>query len=418
MSLPNDVHQVVIIGASFGGLTTAQGLLKDVLPAVSSARKQKFKVVMIGPNDLFYWKIAAPRVIVKPDVLPIEKLLLPIADAFKQYPTDQFEFIRASATSIDPTQKTVFTSIGDSVHYDSLVIASGTTFSTSAWTISNGVDALRASVAEINEQLPRATSILVAGGGAVGTETAGEVADVYGGKKDITLLSGSIQLLPRLKNKNVGKDAEARLTKLGVKVIHDIRVTSHNKMADGKTTLKLSDGTEKVVDVYVQATGDRPNNSFVPEAWLDAKGFVKTDGPTLRVDVPNLENVYCVGSVGSYSDGSLFAIKNAMKSLMESMRLDLMGKRETSSSVIASSDPTSRGWINWLTSWIPFYGSTENGPRKIFYKTMPDTQLVPIGLKQGVAVAFGWKLPGLVTVMAKSKDFMLGNAPKVLAGTF
>lgn len=407
----------MIIGASFGGIPTAHGLLKDILPALSAAHKQKYKVILIAPNDHFYWKIGAPRLIVRPDALPLKKVLLPIAEGFKQYSKDQYEFIMAYATSIDPESKTVSTSINENVHYDSLVISSGTTFATSAWTTSNGLDALKADLKELHRKLPGASSILVAGGGAVGTETSGELGDVYGGKKDLTLLSGSTQLLPRLNNKNVGKDAEARLTKMGVKVVHGVRVMSYTETGENKTCLKLSDGTEKIVDVYIEATGDRPNSKFVPEAWLDAKGFVKTDGATLRVDVAGLQNVYCVGAVGSYSDGSALDSKFAMKALLESIRLDLIGKRETSSS-IASLDPTPAGWAAWLTSWLPFYGSTGSGTRKIFYKKVQsDTQFVPIGAKQGVGIGFGWKMPSFVVVMVKSKDYMISNAPKLVDGT-
>jgi hypothetical protein len=105
--------------------------------------------------------------------------------------------------------------------------------------------------------------------------------------------------------------------------------------------------------------------------------------------------------------------------LLESIRLDLSGQRESSSSSIASLDPTPPGWISWLTSWVPFYGSTESGTRKIFYKKFQsDVQLLPIGAKQGVGVAFGWKLPSFAVVMGKSKDYMVGNAPKLVEGTY
>jgi apoptosis-inducing factor 2 len=45
-------------------------------------------------------------------------------------------------------------------------------------------------------------------------------------------------------------------------------------------------------------------------------------------------------------------------------------------------------------------------------------QFVPIGASQGVGIAFGWKLPSFAVKFAKSKDFMIGNLDKVLAGTW
>ncbi|EXJ79818.1 hypothetical protein A1O3_08103 [Capronia epimyces CBS 606.96] len=378
-------HQIVIIGASFGGLGVAQGLLKQVLPSLGD--KKAYKITQIAPNDEFFWKIGAPRVIVNPTSLSLEKTLIPIAPYFKNYKPEQYEFIKAYVTSIDPSSKTVHTSTSAAVHYDSLVIASGTNFSTALWSVSDGSEPLKAALEDIHARLPKAQSVLVAGGGAAGVETAGELGEVYGKKKEITLLSGAPSLLPRLQNKKLGQDAQARLEKMGVKVINDgIRVVEHTQQ-DGKEVLKLSNGETKTVDVYIEATGDRPNTKFVPQDWLDDKQRVKTDPATLRLDVPGVTGVYSIGSVASYSDGSVLDIKFAKPALLESIKLDLQGHAA--------------------------------GPRNknIYKKITKDMQFVPLGSQQGVGVAFGWKLPSFLVKMAKSKDFMIANAVKTIDGT-
>ena len=328
MSAP---HQIVIIGASFGGIPVAHGLLKDVLPEVSTSTKQSYKVTMISPSDRFWWKIGAPRVIVNPAKFPVERALLPIADGFKSYSHEQYEFIKAYVESIDPTTKTLRLSSGNSVQYDSLVISSGTSFLSPIWSIAHGTEPLTEALKDIHARLPEAKSILVAGAGAAGVETTGELAETYGGKKEITLLSGSTQLLHALQNKKVGPDAEAKLTRSGVTVIHDnLRVKSHTREGN-QEVLILSDGTTKKVDVFIEATGDRPNSKFVPAAWLNEKKFVKTDNQTLRLDVAGVSNVYVFGSVGSYSNGSVMDTKFALKPILESIKLDLLGKGSFSS---------------------------------------------------------------------------------------
>jgi apoptosis-inducing factor 2 len=337
-------HQIVIIGASFGGIPTAHGLLKDIIPKLDS--KRAYKVVMISPSDQFFWKIGAPRAIVNPAKLPVDKVLVPIADGFKSYSTDQFEFVKAYATSIDPATKTIQTSASAPVHYDSLVIASGTSFTAPIWSTSGGAEQLAAGIKDIHERLPSAKTVLVAGGGPAGVETAGELGELYGGKKEITIVSGATQLLHKLKNASVGKDAEARLAKMGVKTINDnVKVNAYHTDG-GKTTVQLTNGTDMVVDVFIEATGDKPNNQFVPKAWLNERGLVKTDPATLRLDVPDTKGVYCFGSVGSYSNGSVIDTKFALKPLLESIRLDLLGQREPP-------PPIGRvpvGWTEWLTS--------------------------------------------------------------------
>jgi len=380
-------HQIVIIGASFAGLGAAQGLLKNVLPQLSQGGKNKYKVIQIAPNDEFFWKIGAPRVIVNPSSLPLEKALLPIAPHFKSYSPEQYEFIKAYVTSIDPSSKTVHTSTSAAVHYDSLIIASGTTFSSPIWTVSEGSEALKSALSEIHQKLPNAETILVAGGGAAGVETAGELGELYGKKKDITILSGSTSLLPRLNNKKMGAEAQQRLERMGVKVINDgVKVLEHTK-ENGKDVLKLSTGETKTVDLYIEATGDKPNSKFIPQEWLDNHNRVKTDPQTLRLDVPGVTGVYCYGSVGSYSDGAVIDVKFAKSAVLESIKSDLQG--------------------------------TAPGPRtkNIYKKIASDMQFVPIGSQGGVGIAFGWKLPSFMVKMAKAKDFMIGQAPKTIEGT-
>jgi apoptosis-inducing factor 2 len=321
-------HSIVVIGASFAGLGAAQHLLKDVIPQVSNGGNNAYKVVQIAPNDEFFWKIGAPRVIGNPKSLPLEKALIPIAPGFKQYSKEQYEFIKAYVTSIEPASRTVHTSTSQSIHYDSLIISSGTKFTSqdNIWSVADGVEPLKEAIHKLHEKIPAAQSILIAGGGPAGIETAGELGEIYGGQKEITILSGTTSLLPRISNKAAGRDAQSRLEKMGLKVINDnVRVTEETTEG-GKYVLKLSNGESKTVDVYINATGDKPNASFVPPEWLNENGQIKTNPNTLRLDVPGAEGIYVYGSVGSYSNGSIFDIKFAQGALLETIKLDLQGK--------------------------------------------------------------------------------------------
>ena len=328
MASGDGFHQIVIIGASFGGLPTAHGLLRDVLPALPKPKDKRYKVLLITPSEHFYWMIGAPRAVAAPQNLPLEKLLLPIPDEFKNYSKESFEFIHARAISIDPSTNVVDTSTNQKVRYDSLVIASGLNYTSSAWTISNGLDSLQQDLGQLHRDLKAAKTILISGGGPVGVETAGELVEVFKNEKEITLLSGTSQLLSKLQHKNLGKDAEGYLAQFGVKIVHNLRVDSSDKTEAGQTSLQLSDGSNRLVDVHIDATGGRPNGDFVPEAWLTEKGYVKTDVSTLRLDVETVQNVYCVGSVCSYAVGNSLDSKFAIKPLLESIRLDLLSQGE------------------------------------------------------------------------------------------
>lgn len=391
------LHTVVVIGASFGGLPVAHALLKDVLPASG----KDYKLVLINPSEEFYWKIGAPRAVTRPDKLSLEQSLLNFVPTFEKY-GDKFQFIKGKVTALEPNSKVVEVNTGDKISYDQVVIASGTYFDNDIWSTSRGTEALRNEVHDLHSKLPSAQTIMIAGGGPCGVETAGELGEAYGGKKEITLLSGSDRLLNRLQNRKPSQLSQQMLEKMGITVTHNVQVKSATKEGD-KTLVTLSNGETKTVDVYIGAVGDKPNSSFVPKEWLTERGQIKTDTNTLRVDVPGVTGVYCVGSVASYSDGSILDTKLAYTAAVESVRLDINGTSKSLNIVIAEHDTNN---------------ATDGGARtnKVYKKIQAEMAFVPVGSQQGVGLAFGWKLPSFVIKMAKAKDYMIGNAPKLIQG--
>ncbi|KAL9625623.1 MAG: hypothetical protein Q9160_000336 [Pyrenula sp. 1 TL-2023] len=389
--MSTNTHNIVVIGGSFAGLPVAHTVLKTVIPTLNSS--QSYKVFVLSPNAEFYWKVGAPRSIVNPKALPEDKAFLSIAEGFKKYDKSQFEHIKAFATSIDPSNQTISYSdaaqgpVTSTLHYDSLVLASGTSFKDPVWSVQQGEAATKQALHEIHTRLEKAETIVIAGGGAAGVETAGELGSLYGKSKRVTLLSGAPQLLSRLQNPAVGMDAQAKLEKMGIEVVHNVRIESSTKDSSGRDALKMNDGTERVVDVHIEATGDAPNNTFIPKDWLNEKGFVKTDTPTLRADIPGVKNVYVLGSIGSYSKGGIPEILFGYKVVCESIRVDLAGETD--------------------------------GPKrkKVFKPMAKDMQMVPIGPGGGVATAFGWRFPNFVVAMAKSKTFMVEKASGYVDGT-
>lgn len=311
-------HTIIVIGASYGGLPVAHSLLKDVLPTAG----KDYKLVLINPSEEFYWKVGAPRAITRPDMLPMDKALLNFLPTFSKY-GDKFQFIKGKVTALDPTNKTIEVNTGDKISYNQVVIASGTYFDNDIWSTSRGTEALRNEVRDLHTRLPNAQTIMIAGGGPCGVETAGELGEAYGGKKEIILLSGGDRLLGRLKNQAPSKLSQQYLEKMGVTVTHKVQVKSTTKEGD-KTLVTLSNGEAKTVDVYIGAVGDKPNSAFVPKEWLTERGQIKTDPNTLRVE--GAPGVYCVGSVASYSDGSILDTKLAYKAVVESVKLDLNGE--------------------------------------------------------------------------------------------
>lgn len=232
----------------------------------------------------------------------------------------------------------------------------------------------------------------MAGGGAVGVEVAGEIASRYKDKQ-VTLLSGGACLLPKLQNTKVAPRAEHQLKALGVQTLHGVRITA-SKAANSATSLVLSDGSTKTVDLYIDATGGTPNTSFLPSPWLDASKRVATDDSTMRTTKAP-DGVYAIGDVASYSNGGIPDATWAIPALGYSIWYDICNAADNDGSMKQRSPAL----------------------KEATYKRIKkDMNIVPIGPSGGVGSVFGWAVPSFFVWLLKSRTFMIEKAPQVALG--
>ena len=382
------MHNIVILGGNFSGVSTAHYLLRHVLPNLNSnTEKQSYKVTLISPSDHTFFKVGAPRALVGTSKAELHAPFTSIAEHFSSYPASTFTFILGSAIALDAATKTITvkTEKEESVQYDSLVIATGTTSNSPLWTLHNSFAETKSAFEDLNSRLTTAKTILIAGGGPAGVETTGEIAYKFKGTgKSITILSGQDALLSYLKHPTVSRLAESQLGSMGVKTVHKVRVVSSSMVGEGKTEVVLSDGSRQVVDLFIDATGGTPNSSFLPASWLDERKKVLTDSKTLRATAAG-PNVYSLGDVASLSKGNV---------------------------------PDSQWAVNALGYSI--YEDLSNGGKALKVKRYAQISkamgLVPIGPKGGVGVLFGWRTPSWFVWLVKARGFMMEKAPDVANG--
>jgi NADH dehydrogenase FAD-containing subunit len=380
-------HEFVILGAHHGGVNTAHYLLRHIIPALSKLTPDvSYHLTIVAPNIDFYWNVAAPRHLVSEELIPSKDIWFPIASAFDKYDKNLFQFIQGKATALNPTTSTVTittsTNRTQDVTYATLIIATGSTYASPIWQINESEAVTKAETARIRDSLKTAKTVLISGGGAVGVETAGEVGSHYP-KADITLLSGTTRLLIRLTAHNSAQ-AESQLKKLGVKTLHNLRVSSAKRNDDGTTTLVFSDGSTRSVDTFIDATGPRPNTTFLPTSWVDPRGHVIVDPLTLRMKT---EGVYAVGDVANYCDGGIISTGNGIAPVCTSIGIDIAKAAGVES---------------------PF--------KQKIYKGMGDTQFVPTGPSGGVGQLFGWWIPSFMVWLVKSRTFFVSMAKGAVEG--
>jgi NADH dehydrogenase FAD-containing subunit len=146
----------------------------------------------VSPNSHFFWNIAAIRGVI-PGTIPDDRLFIPIEPGFTKYSCDDFEFLKGKAEAANVKNNIVKVIMNDRTNavlsYDQLVIATGSEVHDNLpfkpiRTHRQTLDAFHS----LQKQIEAADSIVVAGSGPTGVETAGELAAHHGEAKRITLI--------------------------------------------------------------------------------------------------------------------------------------------------------------------------------------------------------------------------------------
>ncbi|KAI1410425.1 hypothetical protein F5Y13DRAFT_74053 [Hypoxylon sp. FL1857] len=399
----SETHNFVVLGGSAAGLGIAHSFLKHIEPELKKLGKT-YHVYIVDSSSHFFWNTGSPRSLVSATLLPADSLFMPIADGFKSYDSSLYTVIQGTAESWDVQSRTVTIKLADggdtqTLPYYALVLATGTRTPSPATSLHGNYTTTKAAIADLNEKLASAKSVIVSGGGPTGVEVAGEVGYFLNGsrgwfsfypKAKVTLVTKGDKLLPVL-SKPRALRAETFLNNVGVDVVYNVSVVSSTTDADGKTTVNLSNGEQWTADVYIPAWGTTPNSEYVPAHLEDNQGYIKTNGTTLRADAAG-PRVYVAGDVGNYSRGGFHSLYSAIPVLATNIKRDLLA-------AAASGQPDAK----------------PDGPDRPFTASDSETQAVPIGPK-GVGAVNGWGLPSFLIWLLKGRNYMIGNIPATING--
>ncbi|CAO2650951.1 Nn.00g092480.m01.CDS01 [Neocucurbitaria sp. VM-36] len=390
---------ILILGGSFAGIGAAHYALKHVIPHLPKKDGVTYSVTLVNPSKDLYWRFAAPRAIVSKQLMPPNKIFYPIEPAFKYASTD-FRFVQGMATHVDPAGQTVsVTTTGgeqQSIPYAALVVATGFTTPSPLFTQTSDAAALESLYDAFQQSLKNAKTVVIGGGGPVGVETAGEVAEILNGKPGgffasapknpkakVTLVCGDKKLLPILRE-SIAQTAQQFLKRLGFDVVYNTKVVSATKAGEeegAKTIVELSNGETIEADIYIDATGTRPNTSFLPKEWLDNRNRLSCNPQTLRVEHSSTSRIYAVGDVGSYTRGGVMDMYDAVPVAMTNLKNDLISH---------------------------ISGEAHKGDRH-YKANLKEQQICPIGTQKGVGAFGGYKVPSQMVWMIKGRDYLVGQ---------
>lgn len=281
-------HRVVILGGGFAGAMTVFNLCNDP--------EERFHVTLIDPKN--YWEDPTQQPMALPD--PGESVtqgrLANATVPFSKIINKNGKHIAGLAMSISKTHVEVG-SERTVVPFDTLVVNTGSAYNSCIKVVNPTLDyRFRQMKAEANV-IKNSETILVIGGGLVGTEIVSNVATKYPEKKVLICQAGPY-ILPRV------PEAHDKVTafweSLGNVEVHlNERVIEFDDMLQEYKTDK---GNTFHAGKVIRATGYKPNTDFFKDAntdpaiaaALDAKGFVKCD-PNLRLH--GLSNIYVSGDI-------------------------------------------------------------------------------------------------------------------------
>ncbi|KAL9084817.1 MAG: hypothetical protein Q9165_007885 [Trypethelium subeluteriae] len=259
------------------------------------------------------------------------------------------------------------------IPYHALVLATGSHTFSPLFTLQGPHEKTQAALDTVHRRVPTAAKIVIAGGGPTAVETAGQLATFFRSKtaftasglsrrawktlnrkRHITLISGTAGLLASVDGA-LGSTAEQQLLDLGVRILHNTRVTSAStndgsdayhppKNASVRTTVTLDNGTTLAgIDLYIPCTGVHPNTSYLPSVFQSPAGYANTDTTPLTLRLvprlpspsdsappssssppPRADRVYAVGDCASYSANYVPDVYDAIPVLMFNLANDLL----------------------------------------------------------------------------------------------
>jgi len=175
----------------------------------------------------------------------------------------------AQCVAIDRTDRTVVLQDGRRLHFDALVIATGSS-AREIPQLSRGMPRVHylrseADARRLKAELSAARDMLVVGGGLIGLEVAASAAEL--GVKTI-VLEVAPRILGRVCDEHTAAIVHAAHRTHGVDIRTGTALRDTTVQADGRIGAVTSDGDRVSADLVVVGTGSQPNESLAAGAGL------------------------------------------------------------------------------------------------------------------------------------------------------
>jgi len=284
-------HPVVIVGASMGGLRTAESL-------------RRFGYT--GPITVIGQEIHAPynRPPLSKEVLAKE--VTHEAVAFEQRPAtaDVNWVLGTKAVSLDSEHNTVTDSEGQVHQYSALVIATG--LRPRRVNFPNGELANRFALRTLDDaialrsQLSEGKNVVIIGGGFIGCEVAATATKLG---CNVTVIHNAAHPMLRPLGTELASQMQLRHEAMGVRFL--LKREAKDLVGESHVTgVVLDDGTVIDCDVLIEAVGSLPNVEWLSNNNIDRNDGVLVDSAmrVMKKDGTAFKNIFAIGDVARFAN--------------------------------------------------------------------------------------------------------------------
>jgi NADH dehydrogenase FAD-containing subunit len=248
-------------------------------------------VTLVDSRAVMVQKVPSLRAVTQPGW--VDAVLVPRDEVLKKGRSKGSKVVSALVASVDAAGKQVVLEDGSKLAYDFLVCATGAQSQSPGEPPASCRSAgdMKAHYAAVYAALGRARSVAIIGGGVVGVELAGEIAEarpdvsitiVHAGKKLLDQ-SAKPELWDSFHTKIGAQLKERKVTVLLGDRSNISRARFNGKsFIEGVGSFTTASGKTVTADLVFNCTGTTPNSGIYPREWLTERGLVKVD-ETLQV---------------------------------------------------------------------------------------------------------------------------------------
>ncbi|KAJ1713232.1 Amid-like NADH oxidoreductase [Aspergillus flavus] len=296
--MASTLRNIIVVGGSYVGKTTAQELAQ-VVP-------NTHRVLLIEPHSHFHHLFTFPRFAIVPG--QEHKAFIPYTGIFPSTSSlTQHAVVQARALSVLPQHVKLDREWQGSrqIPFDYLVVATGTRLVQPAGMRHDDKLSSVAYLQNHQNDVKKAKSILIAGGGAVGVQMATDLKEFYP-EKEITVVQSRPQLMSGF-HEGLHELVKERFDELGIKFVTGARVkipAEGYPTEGGAFNVELTNGTQLSTEFVICATGQTPNNGLISELTPSTSeslinldnGFIRIR-PTMQFLDPKYSNLFAVGDI-------------------------------------------------------------------------------------------------------------------------